>query len=125
MATATATADLDTPAAGTDDDTPDGTEHGPDADKGKLFEVPRVKVIVDESDPNVIKLAFSGGIELERGVASDVELYNRLRAGTNHTLNVDVFVAGPKTTHHRDTEGNVDSVVQSKTLVVHSITEAD
>jgi hypothetical protein len=54
---------------------------GQDADKGKLFEVPRVAVIVDDSDPTILKLAFSGNIEIDRTVASDVEAYNKLVAG--------------------------------------------
>jgi hypothetical protein len=97
---------------------------GQDAEKGKLFEVPRVAVTVDDSDPNVLKLSFSGSIELERGNASDVALYNKLKPGSNHDLNLGVFVAGPKTTHRRDADGNVDSVAQTKTIVIHSLTDA-
>jgi hypothetical protein len=54
----------------------EGTASGPDADKGKLFEVPRVVVAVDETDPGTIKLAFSGSIELDRAKADDVAFYN-------------------------------------------------
>ncbi len=98
---------------------------GQDADKGKLFEVPRVAVIVDDTDPTVLKLAFSGGIELDRTNASDVELYNSLRAGRPATFTVEAHVAGAKTAHRRDSEGDVDAVVQTKSLIVHSITAAD
>ena len=94
---------------------------GQDAEKGKLFEVPRVAVIVDETDPTVLKLSFSGSIELDRTDASDVELYNQLRAGQSAELHVTAHVAGAKTTHRRDSEGDVDAVVQTKSLVVHSL----
>jgi hypothetical protein len=101
--------------------TAEQTIEGTDPDTGKLFEVPRVQVEIDPSDPTVIKLRFSGGIELERGVASDVAFYNGLVAGKNVTLTVECFVAGPKNTHRRDSEGNVDAVVQTKSLIVHSV----
>lgn len=99
----------------------DGTASGPDAEKGKLFEVPRVKVIVDESDPTILKIAFSGGVELDRAVADDVGFYNRLKAGETVTLQVEAHVAGARTTHRRDSEGDVDAVVQTKSLIVHSV----
>jgi hypothetical protein len=102
---------------------PAGTESGPDPDKGKLFEVPRVAVVVDETDPNVIKLAFSGSIELDRGDASDVAFYNRLKAGTNVDLDLGLFVAGPKKSHRRDPDGNVQAIVETKSLIVHSIND--
>ena len=119
-----ATALKDAPT-GHDEDQVDGTESGNDPDKGKLFDVPRIKVILDESDPTVLKLAFAGGLELDRAKPDDVELYNRLKAGREIDLNVTCHVAGAKNTHRRDSEGNVDSIVQTKSLIVHSITEVD
>jgi hypothetical protein len=102
----------------------EGTQSGPDATKGKLFEVPRVGVIIDETDPTVIKLSFSGGIELDRTNADDVSFYNRLTAGKTVSLEIEAHVGTTKTTHRRDSEGNVDAVVQSKSLTVHSIDNA-
>jgi hypothetical protein len=99
----------------------DGTQSGEDAEKGKLFEVPRVAVTVEDSDPNVLKLNFSGSIELERASKADVEFYNRLTAGKNVDLEVQAFVTGPHNTHRRDSEGNVDAVVQTKSLKIHSL----
>lgn len=100
----------------------DPTAEGePEVPEGKLFEVPRVGVLIDETDPTVLKLSFSGGIELERAAASDVELYNKLKAGRSITLTIEAHVAGAKTTHRRDSEGDVDAVVQTKSLIVHSI----
>jgi hypothetical protein len=94
---------------------------GQDADKGKLFDVPRVKVIIDESDPTILKLAFSGSIELERGVAADVQLYNKLVAGQSTSLTVEAHTAGAKRTHRRDSEGDVDAIVETKSLIIHSL----
>lgn len=118
------TAALSEAATGADEEI-DGTSSGPDADKGKLFEVPRVAVILDDSDPTVLKIAFSGGLELDRAIAFDVETYNAWKAGQTVTLTVEAHVAGAKTTHRRDSEGDVDAVVQTKSLIIHSlITEA-
>lgn len=102
----------------------DGTQSGPDAEKGKLFEVPRVAVLLDDSDPTILKLAFSGSIELDRAIADDVSFYNRLRAGQPVELSVTAHVAGARTTHRRDGEGDVDAVVQTKSLIVHSVEAA-
>lgn len=98
---------------------------GEDAEKGKLFELPRIAITVDEADPNVLKLNFSGTVELERGNPRDAAFYNSLAAGKNVDLEVQAFVTGPTNTHRRDSEGNVDSVVQTKSLRVHSLTIAD
>lgn len=84
----------------------------------KLFEVPRVAVVLDESDPTVLKLAFSGSIELDRGAADQVGHYNRLVAGEESSMTVVVHVAGAKNVHRRDSEGYVDAIVQTKSLVV-------
>jgi hypothetical protein len=107
--------------AGVDPTATDGQPDGQDVEKGKLFEGPRVGVIIDETDPTVLRLAFSGKIELERSNAGDVEIYNALKAGETRTLSLDVHVAGAKTTHRRDGEGDVDAVVQTKSLIVHSL----
>lgn len=103
----------------------EGTQTGEDPDEGKLFEVPRVKVVVDDTDPTVIKLNFTGGVELDRSVASDVSFYNSLTPGRTVVLQVEAHIAGAKTTHRRDSEGDVDAVVQTKTLIVSSIDTTD
>jgi len=93
----------------------------PDAPEGKLFEVPRVKVIVDQADPTVLKISFSGSVELERASKEQVEFYNALKAGKASQLAVTVHVAGAKTSHRRDSEGDVDAVVQTKSLIVTDV----
>lgn len=92
-----------------------------DVPEGKLFEVPRVAVVIDDTDPTVLKLAFSGSIDLERGQSRDVDLYNSLKAGKPFTLQVEGHVGTTKTTHRRDSEGDVDAVVQTKSLIIHSL----
>jgi hypothetical protein len=94
---------------------------GEDAEKGKLFEVPRVAIVIDESDPSVVKLAFSGSIELDRGNAEQVEFYNGLRAGQEVEVVVTAHVAGAKKTHRRDSDGYVDAVVETKSVVVSDV----
>jgi hypothetical protein len=102
----------------------EGTASGPNPDTGKMFEIPRAKVTIDETDPNVLKLSFSGTVELDRASPDQVAFYNNLKAGREADLKVTVYVAGPQNTHRRDSEGNVDAVVQTKSLrvtdVVHS-----
>lgn len=116
------TPDLAELPTGADEDIPPaGTAKGPDPQTGKLFEVPRVAIVVDETDPTVLKITFGGGIELERGDADSANFYNRLKAGKNVHLEIDAFVSSPKTTHRRDSEGNVDAVIASKSLIVHSV----
>lgn len=100
---------------------PTASVEGQDPEKGKLFEVPRVAIVIDDSDPTVLKLAFSGQIELDRANPGDVEVYNKLIAGFDADIPVTAHIAGAKTTHRRDSEGNVDAVVQTKSLIVHSI----
>lgn len=95
---------------------------GEDPETGKLFDVPRVQVAVDESDPSVLKVAFSGQVELERGKAAEVDFYNRLAAGKGVDLSVHAHVAGAKRTHRRDGEGNVDAVLETKSLIVTDVT---
>jgi hypothetical protein len=98
-----------------------GTTSGEDAEEGKLFEVPRVAITIDESDPTVIKLAFSGSIDLERADGKQVEFYNGLVAGTYRDLKITCAIAGQKNTHRRDSEGNVDAVVQTKSLTITDV----
>jgi len=92
-----------------------------DPDVGKLFDVPRVGIVVDDSDPTVVKLAFSGSVELDRTDAKQVAFYNRLRAGESAVIDVTVHVAGATMRHRRDSEGDVDAVVQTKSLVVSDV----
>lgn len=93
----------------------------PDPDTGRLFDVPRVKVLVDNSDPDTIKLAFGGTIELDRSNAQQVQFYNDLRAGHSQEVVVGVQIAGARMRHKRDDEGDVSEVVQTKTLVVTDV----
>jgi hypothetical protein len=94
---------------------------GEDAEHGKLFEVPRIGIIVDDSDPSVVKLAFAGSIELDRTNAAQMGFYNGLGAGESHEVVVTAHVAGAKMTHRRDSEGDVDAVVQTKSLIVSDV----
>lgn len=88
-------------------------------EKGKLFEMPKIEI--DESNPTAVTIAFSGSVTLDRSQQSDIDLYNRFKAGKVFDLHVSGFVKGPKTTHRRDSEGNVDAVMQTKSLVIDSI----
>lgn len=100
---------------------PTATDGQPDPDTGKLFEVPRAKVTLDESDPHILKVSFGGALELDRTVADDVAYFNTLKAGETVPMTIAVHVAGSKKTHRRDSEGDVDAIVETKSLIVHSI----
>ena len=105
----------------TKSDVPDGAESGPDAEVGKLFDVPRVKIVIDKADPTVLKLAWSGSVELDRGNGKQVGFYNDLAAGKSVELVVTVHVAGARKVHRRDSEGDVDAIVETKSLVVSDV----
>lgn len=92
-----------------------------DVAKGKLFDVPRVGIVIDETDPTVVKLAFSGSVDLDRSNAEQIGFYNALAAGRSHEIVVTVYVAGAKLRHRRDSEGDVDAVVAVKSLVVSDV----
>ena len=89
---------------------PNGASTGPDAERGKLFDVPRIGIVIDEADPTVVKLAFSGSVDLDRGNAKQVEFYNDLRAGRQTEVVVTIHVAGATMRHRRDSEGDVDAI---------------
>ena len=91
----------------------------PNPDTGELF--PRPRVLVDESDPNVLKLTFSGSYEIDREDQEQVEHYNRLRHGQEAELVIGLHVAGARKIHRRDSEGYVDAVVETKALKVTEV----
>ncbi len=98
---------------------PTGNE-GAANEKGKLFELPAIDV--DESNPSSITIAFSGSVTLDRSQKSDADLYNSLKHGKSFEINVSGLVSGSKKTHRRDSEGNVDAIVETKSLVIDSVT---
>jgi hypothetical protein len=93
----------------------------PDPETGQLFDTKKLKVKIDTTQPTLLKLAFSGGIELDVNDPSDVQLYNHLTAGKPVALTVEAHVAGAKKTHRRDSEGDVDAVVETKSVLIHSL----
>lgn len=112
--------------AATQETTTTDTELEPgDPDAGKLFNVPRIAVDLDDSDPTVLKISFSGSVELDRARKVDVEFFNSLKAGKARDLEIGVHVAGAKTAHRRDSEGDVDAVVQTKSLIVTDLYNID
>src|SRR4051812_26149855 len=90
--------------------------------EGKLFELPAIEV--DESNPTAVSIAFSGQITLDRSQADDMALYNQLKHGKSFDLRLSGLVKGSKKTHRRDSEGNVDAIVETKSLVIDSINTA-
>lgn len=112
---------LEQPPAGvnpTDKDgaAPEGTDAGENTKTGQLFEIK-----IDPTRPTVIKISFSGSIDLDLNQQADAAFYNSLVAGKNAVLEVEAHVAGAKKTHRRDSEGNVDAVVETKSLIIHSL----
>ena len=86
---------------------------------GKLFEMPAIEI--DESNPTAVSIAFSGSVTLDRSQADDMALYNKLKHGKLFDLHVSGLVKGSKKTHRRDNDGNVDAIVETKSLVIDSI----
>lgn len=93
----------------------------PDPDSGKLFEVPRATVAVDDGSPTVIKVAVGGGVELERSSNDDVEFYNSLAPGDEVELRVVARVSGIRTRRKYDDEGSFVDLIATKSLVVDTI----
>lgn len=90
-------------------------------EKGQLFELPAITI--DESNPTAILIAFSGSVTLDRSQKSDADIYNSLKHGKLFDLQLSGLVTGSKKTHRRDSEGNVDAVVETKSLVIDSISD--
>ena len=87
----------------------------------RLFEVPRLEVVFDVSDPSVLKLAFAGAVELDRTNQAQVDLYNALRPGEQVEVIVTCDVRGTRKLHHRDSEGDLDDIVETKALAVTDV----
>jgi hypothetical protein len=100
-------------------ESPTGEDEHEANDKGKLFEMP--KIAIDESNPTAIVIAFSGSVTLDRSQKADAELYNNLKHGKLFDLHASGLVKESKKTHRRDSEGNVDAIVETKSLVIDSI----
>ncbi len=87
----------------------------------RMFEVPRIAVAIDEADPDILKLTFGGTVELDRTNQAQVDLFNGLRAGEIHDLVVSTYVTGARKIHRRDSEGDVDAVIDAKALSVSDV----
>lgn len=82
----------------------------------RLFEVKQEPV-----RPTTITVNVSGEIKLDLSKKSDVDFFNSLVPGKTVTHEVDFFVASEKTTHRRDSDGNVDAVPRSKSIKVDMV----
>jgi hypothetical protein len=71
--------------------------------------------------PTKLTVNVSGQIELDMSKKSDVEFWNSLKPGATISLPADFFVASEKTTHRRDSDGNVDAVPRSKSIKVDMV----
>lgn len=92
-----------------------------DGDQTKLVELPKIKIVVDEADPTILRLHFSGDITIDRGDARWIEWWNRIRPGKTLDLNVGLFCPSAPLVHRRDKEGDVDAVAQTKNLIVTDV----
>lgn len=100
----------------------DGIDYTGDPDTGQLVTLPRVAITIDDTDPTVLKVSFSGSIELERSDPDQTKKFNTLTAGNVADLHVVAYVkSGPTNVHRRDSDGNVDAIVASKSIVITDI----
>jgi hypothetical protein len=87
----------------------------------RLFELPTIRVELDETQPDRVRLSFGGAVEFDRSNATQMQLFNALHAGTAHELVVSVHVAGDTCRHTRDAEGDPSDVVTTKRVVVDEV----
>ena len=99
---------------------PGAEEQEPQEEPRRLFEIKEYS-----TRPSTIRIAISGAIELDLNRKEDVDFYNTLEPGKLVTREATFFVASTKTTHRRDSDGNVDAVPQIKSLVVDGLQIAD
>lgn len=79
----------------------------------------------DTTKPTTIRINVNGTIDLDLSQKADVDFYNQLVPGKLITRETTFFVASVKTTHRRDSEGNVDATPQAKSLVVDGVKIVD
>jgi hypothetical protein len=96
---------------------PTGAEEKDDGPQLKLIDIKP-----DKAKPTLIKVNVSGAIKLDLSQPSDVEFYNALVAGKLIELPTTFFVASTKKTHRRDSDGNVDAVPETKSIIVDGVT---
>jgi hypothetical protein len=95
---------------------PNGAEEQEEGKPLRLFEVKQEPV-----RPTTITVNVSGEIKLDLSKKSDVDFFNSLVPGKNVKFETDFFVASEKTTHRRDSDGNVDAVPRSKSIKVDMV----
>jgi hypothetical protein len=104
--------------------TPTGDlEHEQQHQDEKLFDLPPIEI--DTSKPTLIHVVLSGEIKLDMSQADDVAFYNALQPGKLVTRETTFFVKGARKVHRRDADGNVDAVVETKSLVVDGVGTED
>jgi len=91
-------------------------------EKENVQQLKLVDIKPDKAKPTLIKVSISGSIKLDLSQKSDVEFYNSLEAGKLVELPTSFFVASTKKTHRRDSDGNVDAVPETKSLVIDGVT---
>lgn len=103
-------------------DPEDVVVEGEDPESGRLFTIPRTAIELDDTDPTHLKLSFSGSIELDRNNEAQTETFNKLTAGKVTHLKIVAYTkSGPNSVHRRDSDGNIDAIVASKSLVITDI----
>jgi hypothetical protein len=77
--------------------------------------------MVDGQGIDKIALKFSGTIRLDRSKPDDVALFRRLKLGKDIDVKLEGKVVGSNTTGATNKDGDLDVVVGSKTLDIHTI----
>jgi hypothetical protein len=78
---------------------------------------------IDGQTVDRIALKFGGTVYLDRSDASDVAVYNELRFGRDVELLIDAKCLGVGASGATNKDGNLDVVVSTKGLKVHSISK--
>lgn len=89
-----------------------------DTAEARLFPLPRIKA--DLTSPDVIRLAFTGVVELDRENADVVEYFNALKPGKLATICITARIDGGSKIYKLD-DDEIAEVFETKRIVATEV----